>query len=74
MYATKVMHKGKPIGFMVNGKVMLLPIIFSNNTSPDYTTVTFDGTTAVFSNAVVEGNTLVVSGATINNNTLIMEG
>ena len=70
MYATKVVYIDK------NGNkyVMCLPIRFSTNVTTKYTTVTFNGTTALFSNAKVEGNTLIVSGATIHNNTLIMEG
>ena len=70
MYATKVIYIGKD----KRKYVLLLPIIFSNNAATKYTTVAFDGTTALFSNARVEGNTLIVSGATINNNTLKMEG
>lgn len=70
MYATKVIYIGKD----KTKYELILPIIFSTNTSTNYTTVTFDGTTALFSNARIEGNTLIVSGATINNNTLIMEG
>lgn len=69
MRATKVIYNDK------NGKrhVTLLPIIFPTNIITNYTTVEFDGTTALFSNVGVDGNTLVVNGATINNNTLITE-
>jgi hypothetical protein len=69
MRATKVIYIGKD----KKKYVTCLPIIFPTNVTTTYTTVAFDGTTALFSNARVEGTTLIVSGATINNNTLIME-